>query len=184
MGEASGGAPQVPDLPATALPYAQPATQLGVFVHRDAEMLRVVVPPLRGWRVFAPWQWAVLIIGGLRIGIGLSENHVFLIDLIAIVAVLAFVGFTFWRRRVFQITSEAVGVGFVRGVGVMWQHEWPTKSVGEIKMNPSNGRLLIRITGADMKEFRISGSRVVTQFVADELAKGLDAFRQRALTSA
>ena len=177
MAEGRIGAEGITELPQPVLPYADAAAQLGVFVFRDATMLRVVVPPLRGWRILAPWQWAVLAIAALRIVIGLQERHVFLIDPAAIAVLLAYKAYTFWRRRVFQVTAQAVGVGFQRGAGVMWQHEWPTSSVGEIKLNASNGRLLVRITGADIKEFRISGRQVVTKAVADLLQSALAEFR-------
>jgi hypothetical protein len=121
----------------------------------------------------APWQWAVLGITTFRQWLSVSEEgHLLAFDSVMQVALLLYVLLTAWRSRVFAVTSDEVSVGFASRWPLSWGYRWPRRAIGEIKTNSTNGNLLIRVTGSDLKEFRI-GDRVVTQFVADVLQNAL-----------
>jgi hypothetical protein len=123
--------------------------------------------------ILAPWQWAVLAITTFRQWLNVSEQgHLLALDSGVQIALVIFVLFTAWRRRVFAVTANEVSVGFASRWPLSWRYRWPRRAIGEIKTNSTNGNLLIRVTGSDLKEFRI-GDRVVTQFVADVLQSAL-----------
>jgi hypothetical protein len=123
--------------------------------------------------ILAPWQWAVLGITTFRQWLSVSEQgRPLVLDSGVQIALLVYVVLTGWRRRVFAVTADEVSVGFASRWPLSWRYRWPRRAIGEIKTNSTNGNLLIRVTGSDLKEFRI-GNRVVTQFVADVLQDAL-----------
>jgi hypothetical protein len=87
--------------------------------------------------------------------------------------------YTFWRRRAFLINEHVVSFGRTKLNGFIWEDTWPRASVGEIRLNATNGKLLIRITGRDMKEYFISSKRQVTQEVAQVLQEAMISFNRR-----
>jgi hypothetical protein len=123
--------------------------------------------------ILAPWQWAVLGITTFRQWLHVSEQgRLLALDSGVQIALLLYVALTAWRRRVFAVTADEVSVGFASKWPLSWRYRWPRRAIGEIKTNSTNGNLLVRVTGSDMKEFRI-GDRVVTQYVADALQNAL-----------
>jgi hypothetical protein len=152
---------------------AEAARAAGVRVNRSDTGIQVTVPPPRGWSILAPWQWGVLGITTFRQWLHVSEQgRLLALDSGVQLALLLFVGLTAWRRRVFAVTADVVSVGFASKWPLSWNYRWPRRAIGEIKTNSTNGNLLIRVTGSDLKEFRV-GDRVVTQFVADVLQDAL-----------
>lgn len=147
----------------------------GALIERNESGVRISMPPLRGILVLAPWQWIVLAIIAFRQYLHWGDFHGFIVwpDGIAFVAISIYVLCTFWRRRVMIVNDDEVAIGFSNGRGLFWAKRWPKRAIGEIKVNPENGNLMIRVTGVDLKNFRISGDRVVTQAVADILQEEL-----------
>lgn len=147
----------------------------GAQVERSESGVRISMPPLRGILVLAPWQWIVLAIIAFRQYLNWGDFHAVIIwpDGIVFVAFAVYILLTFWRRRVMIVNDQEVAIGFSSGRGLFWAKRWPKRGIGEIKVNPENGSLMIRVTGVDLKNFRISGDRVVTQAVADILQEEL-----------
>lgn len=152
---------------------APAAREAGVRVDRGDAGVRVTVPPLRGWMILAPWQWGVLAITTFRQWLHVSEQGQLLaLDSVVQIALLLYVILTARRRRVFAVTADEVSVDFASRWPLTWRYRWPRRAIGEIKSNVMNGNLLVRVTGSDLKEFRV-GDRVVTQYVADVLQDAL-----------
>jgi hypothetical protein len=133
------------------------------------------MPPLRGLSVLAPWQWGIVAIACFRQWLHWGETHSLLVfpDLTVVVVIALYVLLTYWRRRVVIVNETEVAIGYTGGRKLFWATRWPTHTIGEIKMNGHNGNLLIRVSGVALKEFRISGDRVVTQSAADALQEAL-----------
>ena len=133
----------------------------------------MTVPPRRGWRLFARWEWLVIAFFGghfmAGLYLGAFEYRFFFAAILLLVVTL----YTFWRSDVFLVSEQEVCVGFVRGDGYVWTRTWPRTAVGQIKMNRGNGKLLIRITGEDFIEFSMPTSRPVTEKIAHVLQEAL-----------
>ena len=151
------------------------ASVAGAVIQPSSRGIRIEMPPLRGFSVLAPWQWGVLAIASFRQWLHWGETHSLLVfpDLIAIIAIALYVLMTYWRRRVVIVNEREVAIGYSGGKKLFWAKRWPTCAIGEVKMNGHNGNLLIRVSGVALKEFRISGDRVVTQSIADALQEAL-----------
>ena len=81
--------------------------------------------------------------------------------------------YTFWRPLAFEVDEREVRIGFVRGRSFWWTEQIPRAAVGEIRMNSVNGKLLIRITGKDLKEVSLRAPRKITSEVASALQAAL-----------
>lgn len=168
----------VPTVPPSApapdmLAYAGATSQRGVIIDRWSGGARVIVPPPRGWRLFLYWEWlAVAYLGGW-FALGLSDGKLYYVVGAMAIAAFAWMTFTFWRSRAFLLNDEELCVGFTVGRGYIWIARWPRSAVGEVRMNSVNGKLLVRITGRDMREVSLKANREITREVAAALQQAL-----------
>jgi hypothetical protein len=151
------------------------ARSAGALIELSGRGVRIEMPPLRGLLILAPWQWGIVAFACFRQWLHWGETRSLLLfpDLTVIAVLAVYVLLTFWRKRVVIVNEGEVAIGYSAGSKLFWAKRWPTRAIGEIKMNGENGNLLVRVTGADLKEFRISGDKVVTQSVADILQEAL-----------
>jgi hypothetical protein len=155
------------------LSYADPAAQLGIVIQRDGSGLRVIVPRPRGLRMLLTGHWVVFLVFGTRVVAAWDDGKLEVFSAMICVVAFGHMVYTIWRRRVFLVSGSEVRFGYLRPGGDIWEEAWPRESIGEIKMNPYSGKLLIRVTGKDMREYFVSSNRMVTQRVADVLSSEL-----------
>jgi hypothetical protein len=151
------------------LPYADPIAQLGVTIHREAGVTTVTVPPPSGLRMLFSAHWVLIGFFGLRAYAAWDDGQIAVGSTVICVGAFVHLVYTFWRRRIFLVSDREVRFGRLKARGYIWEETWPRQAVGEIKVNAYNGKLLIRITGEDMKEYFISSNRDVTRQVAEVL---------------
>ena len=182
---AGAGAVVLPDSVTPALPYADLPSRWGVSVERFADGIRVVVPPVPSWRQlhagffvggsilaffiaftgFIAYQEkdpATLIGNGILYGGGLLW------------VVLA-ARYRLRRRIVLEVARDTVSATHVSGRGNGRRVEWPRAKVAEIKLNPTNGKLIIRVAGTDFVELYLGPNVRLNAYVADLLATALHA---------
>ena len=85
------------------------------------------------------------------------------------VIVLAFLGNAAWRlsrRMIIGVTHDELAVAIVNRFGAGSRMNWSRITIGEVKFNASNGKLLIRIPGQEFVEYFISSKADVTRWVA------------------
>ena len=172
-----------PPTASTLLPYADLPSRWGVTVERLPEGVRVVVPPVPGWRrlgagffvggavlavlltiivatSYRAGDWAALVINGILYGGGL-------------VWVVLAARYRLRRRVVLEVTRDAVAATHLSGGKPRRRVEWPRAKVLEIKLNSSNGKLIVRIAGADFVEMYLGPNRELNAYVAEVLAAAL-----------
>lgn len=162
--------------PLLQIGYVSDLTRAGISVEQDGQTLRVVAPRIAWWEVALDWKfYALLVLGYWSVG-ALWEGRVTAFTCVATAAgicLLAYMAHTVWRRRVFEVTPDLLRMGYVRGQKPIWIGQWPRRSIGEVKRNRFNGKLLIRITGKDMKEYRLAGGREATEQIARVLSEAV-----------
>ena len=172
-----------PPTASTPLPYADLPSRWGVSVERLPEGVRVVVPRVPGWRrlgagffvggavlavfltiivatSYRAGDWAALVINGILYGGGL-------------VWVVLAARYRLRRRVVLEVTRDAVAATHLSGGKPRRRVEWPRAKVLEIKLNSSNGKLIVRIAGADFVEMYLGPNRELNAYVAEVLAAAL-----------
>lgn len=154
---------------AGVLGYADPPAQLGVNVIHDGDAVFVIVPPPTGLRMLITPHVPAIVVCGIYVAIGIQDGKIFPVPLFAFPVILGHYAYTFWRRRVFKISPQEVAFGRVKNAGYGWEQRWQRSEIGEIKVNPYSGKLVVRVTGKDMQEYFISHNRAITQYVADSL---------------
>src|SRR3954464_15058866 len=179
-------------LSAPALPYADLPARYGVAVEPVGDGERVVVPPVPGWRhLHAGFHIAFVALGGVLALIGCisyaSGEPTMLVGgcpyAVALVCVAGVALGRLCRRIVFDVTADQVRLAFVTGGRVSRHVSWPRAAISQIKLNPFNGKLLIRITGKDLFELYLGPNTEVNQLVADTLAAALMAPIEKASPS-
>ena len=81
------------------------------------------------------------------------------------VIVLAFLGNAAWRlsrRMIIVVTHDELAVAIVNRFGAGSRMNWSRITIGEVKFNASNGKLLIRIPGQEFIEDVISSEPDLT----------------------
>jgi hypothetical protein len=169
--------------PAPPLPYADLPSRWGVTVERLPDGVRVVVPPVPGWRrlgagffvggsilavfltiivatSYSAGDWAALVINGILYGGGL-------------VWVVLAARYRLRRRVVLEVTRDTVAATHLSGGKPRRRVAWPRAKVLEIKLNSSNGKLIVRIAGADFVEMYLGPNRELNAYVAEVLAAAL-----------
>lgn len=161
----------MPDTP--ILNYADLPNQWGVVCHSsDLGVVRVIVPPLPSWRhlhkgffiggvvlaVLVAWiSYEVIVRSHLEAIPSLIACGAALFAL-ALVAVHRLRG-----RLAFELDSKQL---VLRNSLQAGSRSWPRGNIAEIRMNRSNGKLLIRVRGRELIDVDISPSREVTEYVA------------------
>lgn len=120
-----------------------------------------------------------LVVAGVRSVAIIQDGGLPLISGPCFLVLLAWCSYTVWRRRVFVVNANEVCMGYVHGSTYIARDRWPRDSVGEIRANPHDGKLLIRITGKDLKEYSIGRDRRTVEFVADVLQQTLKEMASR-----
>jgi hypothetical protein len=167
----------------TPLPYADLPSRWGVSIERLPDGVRVVVPPVPGWRrlgagffvggtmlaaflmiivatSYNARDWATLVFNALLYGGGL-------------VCVVLAARYRLRRRIVLEITRDLVAATHLSGARARGRAAWPRAKVREIKLNSSKGKLIVRVTGADFVEMYLGPNRELNAYVADVLAAAL-----------
>src|SRR5260221_3749615 len=174
-------------MPTSTIPifkYADPAARWGVSSQRRPQGLRVVVPPVPGWRYLPRWYsvagTAMTIFTFFPVTVAIT-NKLPIADVlppIIIYGCIALFIFTcaLWRlheRTIIDVTHDELAIVLV-GPWRQWRRTaWPRKQIADVKRNPSNGKLVIRITGHDFVEYFLSANPQVTQSVADEVSRSV-----------
>jgi hypothetical protein len=172
-----------PESPPPLLPYADLPSRWGVCVERLPDGVRVVVPPVPNWRrlhagfyvggsVLAlvvvgvavaavnTGDWLPMLPNGLLYGGGLLW-------------VLLAARYRLRRRIAFEITRHTVSTTYLSGRSGSRRVEWPRARVSEIKLNSSNGKLIVRVTGVAFVELYLGPNRDLNAYVAQVLATAL-----------
>lgn len=160
------------------LQYADLPSRWGISVQRLPAGLRVIVPPVKSWR-YLPRGYlaAVLICGGMScwfiwMALGPQGREPGLVPNAIIYGCigLGILAKAVWRLRhqiVFDVTREQLTVASLDPWGRGERTSWQKREIGDVKFNPYNGKLLIRITGDDLLEYPICPQREVTRWVAE-----------------
>ena len=77
------------------------------------------------------------------------------------------------RRIVFEVTQSTVSATHLWGRGAGRRVEWPRAKVSEIKLNSSNAKLIVRVTGVAFVELYLGPNRQLNVHVADVLSAAL-----------
>lgn len=155
------------------LPYASVSSQRGILIDRWRGGARVIVPPPRDWRIFVHWGWIPVITSTTWFVLALTDGRIYyFVGVFALISA-CWMLYTFWRPLAFEVDEREVRIGFVRGRSFWWTEQIPRAAVGEIRMNSVNGKLLIRITGKDLKEVSLRAPRKITSEVASALQAAL-----------
>jgi hypothetical protein len=172
--------------PPPVLNYVERETRSDMAVFRDAGTTRVIAPRKAVWEMVLDWHWLIPIGCTVYLVAALQEGEINIARGVAaaVVAPVVLVRqvYTLWRRRVFEVTPDEVRVGYVRGSNPIWEDRWPRGAVGEVRVNRFDGRLLIRITGQDMKEYRVSRDRKATEAVAAVLDEAVVGYVRQPIT--
>ena len=172
-----------PEEPKPLLPYADLPSRWGVTVERLPGGVRVVVPPVPGWRrlgagffvggallavfltiigasLYRASEWGPLVFNAILYGGGLLW------------VVLA-ARYRLRRRIVLEVTRGTVSATYLTGRNNARRMEWPRAKVAEIKLNSSNGKLIVRVAGVSFVELYLGPSPQLNAYVADVLATAL-----------
>jgi len=162
----------------STLQYADLLSQWGISMQRQPAGLRVVIPPMKSWR-YLPRGYlvAVLICGGMSVwflwlGLGAHDREPGIIPNAIIygciaLAILAKAVSRLRQQTVIDVTRDQLSVASVNAWGRGTRTSWQKRDIGDVKLNPYNGKLLIRITGDDLLEYSICPHREVTRWVAE-----------------
>jgi hypothetical protein len=178
-----------PAQPAAAIPalvpYADLPARWGISVAREPGAVRVAVPPVPSWKhlglafhgsaavllaIVGGWLYAGFVLRAAPPDVVVLNAIIYSLPLLIIAAVAAV---RLRRRVVLSVTRSSVAVGVLQGHGTGRWVTWPRAKVTQIKINPYNGKLLIRVSGEDLVERYIGPSREANQAVADALAAAL-----------
>lgn len=184
-----GPVPVAPPAALPLLPYADLPARWGVAVERSPTSVRVVVPPVPGWRhlhkgffigfaafgalllaeTASKWNvagpqalWSALMSYGtaLAFGVALAVQRL-------------------RRRTIIEVSDKMVSVRFLPSRRPTRYMSWPRDAVSEIRLNPFDDMLLIRVTGVDLVEVYLSPNREVNEAVAGMLAEALKSTESR-----
>ena len=167
----------------STLPYADLPSRWGVSVEKLADGVRVVVPPVPGWRqlhagffvggamlalfvafgayiAYQERDWTPLVGNGILYGGGLLW-------------VILGAWHRLRRRVTIEINGRTVSVTHLSGRGPGRPVEWPRAKVSLIKLNAGNGKLVIRVTGVAFVELYLGPNRELNGYVANLLAAAL-----------
>jgi hypothetical protein len=165
------------------LPYADLPSRWGICVERNEDGVRVVVPPVPDWRRLS----AGFFVGGAILAFVLLSMVVpamYWHEWLPVLPSLAvYGGGLLWvvlaarhrlrRRIVLEVSGRAVSATQTSGGRAGRRREWPRAGVSEIKLNPGNGKLIIRVTGVAFVELYLGPDRALNAHVADTLAAAL-----------
>src|SRR5258708_24415404 len=171
-------------MPASTIPifkYADLAARWGVSSQRLPQGLRVVVPPVPGWRYLPRWYSVVCTITTIftlfPLAVTIAENRPVTEVLPPIImfgpTTLIILTLGLWRlheRTIIDVTHDELAIIMLGPWRCSRRAAWPRKKIIDIKRNLGNNKLLIRITGEDYLEYFLSANPQVTQSVADEVA--------------
>jgi hypothetical protein len=167
------------------VPYADLPARWGVSVVRGPGFVTVSVPPVPSWRylgggfhasiailsaIIVCWFYVGVVLRRAPPAAFIPQMVAFSIPLAIVIAVAVV---RLRRRVVVSVTGALVALGVLdrRGTG-RWA-SWPREKVLEIRVNPFNGNLLIRIESSDLVERYLSPNAEVNRAVAETLAAAL-----------
>lgn len=169
--------------PAPPLPYADLPSRWGICVDRSPGGVRVVVPPVPSWRQLHIGFFvgggilALFVATGAFITFRTADRGPLVANSIMYGAALLWVILAAWhrlrRRIVLEVTRSTVSATRLSPRGAGRRVEWPREKVAEIKHNPSNGKLVIRVAGVAFVELYLGPNRELNAHVADVLAAAL-----------
>jgi hypothetical protein len=170
-------------IPTTVLPYGDLPTRWGVTSEKHATGLRIVIPPVPGWR-HRPKTYGLIVLPlyglcatGFNCIVDSSATDGALPALLMHgVIVAGIVAEALWRlsrRTIIDVTAEELAIAVVNRAGVGRRTVWPRPSINEVKINLSSGKLLIRIPGKDLVEYFISSNAQVTAWVAEKVSAAI-----------
>ncbi|HEY7086772.1 MAG TPA: hypothetical protein VH518_01705 [Tepidisphaeraceae bacterium] len=170
-------------MPPTQLAYAELPSRWGIALEREANVVRITIPPVPSWRllprayfIFIPILALSAI--GFFCGIWLSRDwsspainagiYGLLLGILLLQA---------WRlthdRLVFEVGPAFLSIAHMTRRGTTRRQLIPRTRVGEVKLNPSDGRLFIRVIGREFIELFVSPDRDVTRWIAKELSSAM-----------
>jgi hypothetical protein len=167
------------------LDYAESLDRERLTIDRGEGVVRVIVPPPRGWRELSV---------GLRWGAGVLAALLILYATAALVRLdvrsmvmsvatwggplLIVLGIAFDRlhqRVVLELSGPRFSVTRVSPFRGVWTRAWRRDAIGEVKLNRAKGNLIIRVTGREFVEVFLSGDRAITTTAASVLDEALRA---------
>lgn len=165
-----------------ALPYADLPARWGVTVERSPAGVRVTVPPVRWNQLGRGWYVGIGVLVAVIVWIGVAslaagEIAAFwgnaAIYGMALTCVVLVAVERLRRRIAFEVTADRFGFVFSNVRRAFRAASWPRDKVADVRLNPQNGKLLIRVTGIDLVELYLGPNRQVNTFVAETLAGAL-----------
>jgi hypothetical protein len=164
------------------LPYTDLPARWGVIAKCGQDGVRIIIPPVPSWRqLHRGFFIGAAVLGAIVVTISINVIRTGDVGVIPAIAIYG-IGLFFvilaaanrlTRRLIFQVNSGELSLETVGGWSGRRRGVWPLRDVGEIKFNPSNKKLLLRITGRDLVEYFVSPDVRVTQWVAEQLARAL-----------
>jgi hypothetical protein len=169
---------------APVLQYADRVTQYGVASLRQADLVRVVVPPVRRIRDLG-WAYPIgtiilLCFFGISV-VPAVTLHEYVAGLIngaicfgGLVLMLLVLIYELRRRIIFEVTAEQFRVTYA-GIPGTSRAVWPRAAVEQARIVPSTGKLWLRIRGQDSLEIYLGSDRDANEYVAKTLTDALAA---------
>jgi hypothetical protein len=178
----------LPGSASNILPYADLPQRWGVTCDRDGDVVRLHIPPVPGWKQLGRGLFvAIGTVGAIVITFVIvavrnypfGDAAPFFANAAMYGAVMIILALVAWervhRRIVIEITPRTLRIArLVRG-RPSGAYAWPRERVREVKFSRGNGKLLIRIAGADMVELFVSPKHEVTEWVAKTLNEAIHA---------
>lgn len=166
--------------PAAASPAAS-----GIILHHTPAGLRLIASPALSWRHLSRWYLAAILpaavsvwlgTDALALGGGKPEPGLWppVVEFACIA--LAIGGHAIWRLRhrlVIDVTRDELAVSVVNLAGFGDRTAWPRRDVRDVKVNPHNGKLLLRIAGQDSLEYRLSPDRQAARQAAEAIREAV-----------
>ncbi|HEX8521580.1 MAG TPA: hypothetical protein VF669_04930 [Tepidisphaeraceae bacterium] len=159
-------------------------TRAGVVVERTAAHVRVVVPPVAGWRslprgyliaVVGLIAWMVLpavsLLGDPQVQVG-DLLPALIMPMIALLLVLFAAHRRLVRRLVVHVDGERLILSEVAGRSRR-QSIWRRAAPVEVRMNRGSGKLMVCPAGEESVEYFCSYQRAVTESLAELLNDAL-----------
>jgi hypothetical protein len=167
------------------LPYADELTKYGIVLIRDGGRLRVIVPPVPGWRHLRRGYFigaAILVALMLLYVAGAIAQRepamvAFMIGIwgTPLLILLMFALYRLYRRAIFDVNEHDVIVTMLTPLLSPTSRTFTRAELGEIAYNSSNGKVLFRVPGKDLVEYYVGSDERVARWLSETLNRHLQA---------
>lgn len=167
------------------IPYADAVTRAGMSCLVTPAGLRLLASPVPSWRHLSKGYWVTVplaafagLIAVQALGLmggptdpGLWPGAIEFGGAALVLAARA--AWLLRHRLIVDVARDELAVSVVNLAGAGDRAAWPRRDVREIKLNPHNGKLLLRIAGRDLLEYAISHDPAAAHWAAETLREAV-----------